>query len=78
MPESPCEASEDGSGKNYSWDAWVAGLAVLVTATSDTQNAAHCISYFDAHLAVTKWLVLHVSRTESLPCLALMDSQPEA
>ena len=52
------EAAEEGGGKNHSWDAWVAGLAVLVTATSDPQNAAYCVSYFDAHLAVSKFLGL--------------------
>lgn len=47
------EAAELGDGNNYSWNAWVNSLAVLVSATADPHNAALCVS-MDAHLAVVR------------------------
>eukprot|EP00435_Cladocopium_sp_Y103_P043741 s714_g12.t1 len=47
------EAAEMGDGNNYSWNAWVNSLAVLVSASTDPHNAALCVS-MDAHLAVVR------------------------
>eukprot|EP00439_Symbiodinium_sp_Y106_P026347 s6397_g3.t1 len=69
-PKRPNKAAEEGGGRNHSWEAWVDGLAVLVTATSDSQNAAYCVSYFDAHLAVTK----HESDKQGFTEAALLGS----
>ncbi|CAJ1359160.1 unnamed protein product [Effrenium voratum] len=64
------QASEMGDGKNYSWNAWVDGLAVLVTATSDPTNAAHCVTFFDAHKPVMK----HESDNQGFTEAALLGS----
>lgn len=47
------QAAGQGDGQNQSWNAWVNGLAVLVSASTDPHNAARCVG-FNAHLAVVK------------------------
>eukprot|EP00913_Durusdinium_trenchii_P007959 g7465.t1 len=63
------QASEEGDGKNYSWNAWVNGLAVLVSASTDPHNAAVCVA-FDAHVAV----VTHESDSQGFTEAALLGS----